>query len=88
MKKCSRSLLLIGLNPPAGRMEEIIMTLIEMKNKVRAVCNNHSCFDCPLFSICVNISKSKDETPGEWEKRFYLTLHAKLQTINEEVGPA
>ena len=69
-------------------MEEIIMTLIEMKNKVHAVCNNHSCFDCPLFSICVNISKSKDETPREWEKRFYLTLHAKLQTINKEVDPA
>ena len=59
------------------------MTLIEMKNKVHAVCNNHSCLDCPLFSICVNISKSKDETPREWEKRFYLTLHAKLQTIAE-----
>ena len=71
-----------GLDPPAGRMEEIIMTLIEMKNKVHAVCNNHSCFDCPLFSTCVNISKRNNETPKEWEKRFYLTLHAKLQTIN------
>ena len=74
-------------DPPAGRMEEMIMTLIEMKKKVRAVCNNHGCFDCPLFSTCTNISKSKDETPSEWEKRFYRTLHTKLQTINEEATP-
>lgn len=29
MKKCSRSLYLIGLNPPAGRMEETIMEIIK-----------------------------------------------------------
>lgn len=34
MKKCSRSLYLIGLDPPAGRMEEITMTNDEMKRAV------------------------------------------------------
>ena len=63
-------------------MEEMIMTLIEMKKKVHAVCNNRGCFDCPLFAVCVKISKDKNETPREWEKRFYLTLYTKLQTIN------
>ena len=68
MKKCSRNLCLIGLDPPAGRMEAYTMSSDEMKRAVDLLAEYARTGMLCIGNDEAELLRRYARTMGEWRK--------------------